>query len=313
MIGLLVYTIIEAPRPRLGKPADAGRLRRSPPCCWRRRSLPASGARRTRCSISACSATPGSPPPARRSRSRSSPSRASSSSSPSISSSSSVTGRSPPACAISAPVASSVAISSILGARLAVQNRHEAGRRVWAVPQLGGLLPPAGSRPQRSGPATRRSRPRWFVLGTGMGLTSAPATEALMGVVPTARAGVGSAVNDATRLLGGTLGVAVIGSVYASLYAGRLHERAPDGVAGRLLARTAHTSSRRRRSPWPASSGPCRPSGYSRRLCTAPPAPPSSRRLPRGQLRLGRREKRRRRRRVGVGAALPPSPPSAGR
>jgi hypothetical protein len=41
-------------------------------------------------------------------------------------------------------------------------------------------------------------------------------------VVPTAKAGVGSAVNDATRLLGGTLGVAVIGSVYASLYASRL-------------------------------------------------------------------------------------------
>jgi hypothetical protein len=54
------------------------------------------------------------------------------------------------------------------------------------------------------------------VLGTGMGLTSAPATEAIMGVVPRAKAGVGSAVNDATRLLSGALGVAVIGSVYAS-------------------------------------------------------------------------------------------------
>jgi len=35
------------------------------------------------------------------------------------------------------------------------------------------------------------------VLGTGIGLTSAPATEAIMGVVPKAKAGVGSAVNDA--------------------------------------------------------------------------------------------------------------------
>src|SRR5947207_2208719 len=59
------------------------------------------------------------------------------------------------------------------------------------------------------------------VLGTGMGLTSAPATEAIMGVVPKAKAGVGSAVKDATRLLGGTLGVAVIGSIYASFYASR--------------------------------------------------------------------------------------------
>jgi hypothetical protein len=79
------------------------------------------------------------------------------------------------------------------------------------------------------------------VLGTGMGLTSAPATEAIMGVVPKAKAGVGSAVNDATRLLGGTLGVAVIGSVYASLYASRLTSALPTGLpAG--VARTAHMS-----------------------------------------------------------------------
>lgn len=60
------------------------------------------------------------------------------------------------------------------------------------------------------------------VLGIGMGLTSAPATEAIMGVVPKEKAGIGSAINDATRELGGTLGVAVIGSVFASLYAARL-------------------------------------------------------------------------------------------
>ena len=58
-----------------------------------------------------------------------------------------------------------------------------------------------------------------IVLGTGMGLTSAPATESIMGAVPAANAGVGSGVNDTTRELGGTLGVAVVGSVFASLYA----------------------------------------------------------------------------------------------
>ena len=52
-----------------------------------------------------------------------------------------------------------------------------------------------------------------------MGFTTAPATEAIMGVVSNEKAGVGSAVNDATRELGGALGVAVIGSIYASLYA----------------------------------------------------------------------------------------------
>src|SRR5262245_22072715 len=61
-----------------------------------------------------------------------------------------------------------------------------------------------------------------LVTAGGMGLTGAPATEAIMGVVPKEKAGIGSAMNDATRELGGTLGVAVIGSVFASLYAAGL-------------------------------------------------------------------------------------------
>jgi hypothetical protein len=42
----------------------------------------------------------------------------------------------------------------------------------------------------------------------GIGLISTPATESIMHVLPPARAGIGSAVNDATRELGSTLGVA---------------------------------------------------------------------------------------------------------
>ena len=56
------------------------------------------------------------------------------------------------------------------------------------------------------------------VLGLGMGLTMAPATESVMGSLPLAKAGVGSAVNDATRTLGGALGVAVLGSLLSSGY-----------------------------------------------------------------------------------------------
>ena len=48
-----------------------------------------------------------------------------------------------------------------------------------------------------------------------------------MGSVPRTKAGVGSAVNDATRLFGGTLGVAVVGSAAASLYSSRLAATAP--------------------------------------------------------------------------------------
>jgi sugar phosphate permease len=47
------------------------------------------------------------------------------------------------------------------------------------------------------------------ILGLGMGLTMAPATESIMGSLPLAKAGVGSAMNDTTRMVGGALGVAV--------------------------------------------------------------------------------------------------------
>ncbi|MFE2913694.1 MFS transporter [Kitasatospora indigofera] len=60
------------------------------------------------------------------------------------------------------------------------------------------------------------------LLGLGLGLTTAPATESILSVLPPAKAGVGSAVNDATREAGGTLGVAVLGSVFTSVFAGRL-------------------------------------------------------------------------------------------
>jgi EmrB/QacA subfamily drug resistance transporter len=60
------------------------------------------------------------------------------------------------------------------------------------------------------------------MMGLGMGFISTPATESIMLVLPPARAGVGSAVNDATRELGGTLGVAVVGSVFSSVFAAHL-------------------------------------------------------------------------------------------
>src|SRR6476659_10089431 len=60
------------------------------------------------------------------------------------------------------------------------------------------------------------------LLGGGLGLTTAPATESIMGSLSADKAGVGSAVNDTTRELGGTLGVAIVGSVFASIYSSRL-------------------------------------------------------------------------------------------
>ena len=107
------------------------------------------------------------------------------------------------------------------------------------------------------------------LYGLGMGLTSAPATEAIMGVVSRSRAGVGSAVNDATRLIGGTLGVAVLGSIYASGYGSRLAATTPAGVPGQVAA-LAHQSvgARLRGGGRPR---PTRPSRRSGRRCGSPP------------------------------------------
>jgi EmrB/QacA subfamily drug resistance transporter len=56
------------------------------------------------------------------------------------------------------------------------------------------------------------------ILGLGMGNVMAPATDSIMGSLPRAKAGVGSAVNDTTRQVGGAVGVAVFGSLLASRY-----------------------------------------------------------------------------------------------
>jgi predicted MFS family arabinose efflux permease len=55
-------------------------------------------------------------------------------------------------------------------------------------------------------------------MAFGMGNIMAPSTDAVMGAVPVAKAGVGSATNDVTRQVAGAIGVAVIGSVFNSAY-----------------------------------------------------------------------------------------------
>jgi EmrB/QacA subfamily drug resistance transporter len=62
------------------------------------------------------------------------------------------------------------------------------------------------------------------VLAAGLALVMPPATESIMGSLPLAKAGVGSAVNDTTRQVGGALGVAVLGSVMSSTYGPRVSE-----------------------------------------------------------------------------------------
>jgi MFS family permease len=61
------------------------------------------------------------------------------------------------------------------------------------------------------------------IIAAGMGLAIAPATESIMGSLPASQAGVGSAVNDTTREIGGVLGVAVMGSIAATMFKNHLH------------------------------------------------------------------------------------------
>jgi hypothetical protein len=57
-----------------------------------------------------------------------------------------------------------------------------------------------------------------LLFGLGAGIAMPAATDLIMATLPPSRAGVGSAVNDTVRELGGALGVAVIGSVAATNY-----------------------------------------------------------------------------------------------
>jgi MFS family permease len=57
-----------------------------------------------------------------------------------------------------------------------------------------------------------------IILAAGMGFAMSPATDSIMGSVPVSKAGVGSAMNDTTRQLGGALGVAVLGTIMNGRY-----------------------------------------------------------------------------------------------
>ena len=63
------------------------------------------------------------------------------------------------------------------------------------------------------------------LLGAGMGFVTAPATEMLMSRAPTDRAGVASGMNDTARQVGGALGVALMGSVFASTFTRSLEQQ----------------------------------------------------------------------------------------
>jgi EmrB/QacA subfamily drug resistance transporter len=78
-----------------------------------------------------------------------------------------------------------------------------------------------------------------FLFGLGAGAAMPAATDSIMSTLPAARAGVGSAVNDTTRELGGVLGVAVVGSVAATAYSIAMQATTLTGPALPDAVRTA--------------------------------------------------------------------------
>jgi len=98
----------------------------------------------------------------------------------------------------------------LVAAGLVVISRVGTGSPYWLL--LAGLIP----------------------LGVGMGAAMTPATAAITEGLPAAQQGVGSALNDLSREVGGALGIAVIGSIVTAVYRGHLDlAGVPAGLAGR--------------------------------------------------------------------------------
>jgi MFS family permease len=72
------------------------------------------------------------------------------------------------------------------------------------------------------------------VLGVGMGAAMTPATTAITEALPPSRQGVGSALNDLSREVGGAIGIAVIGSILTSTYSSHVNV---SGLSGQVAAK----------------------------------------------------------------------------
>ncbi len=70
-----------------------------------------------------------------------------------------------------------------------------------------------------------------LMMGTGMSIVMANSTTSIMASLPNSKAGVGSAVNDTSREVGGAVGIAVLGSIVNSSYRGSLDGSLPDGIS----------------------------------------------------------------------------------
>jgi len=77
-----------------------------------------------------------------------------------------------------------------------------------------------------------------LLLGLAIGLSVSPCTDAIMGAFPERQLGVGGAVNDTSLELGGSLGIAILGSILSSTYTSGIAAAA----GGRLPASAAEAA-----------------------------------------------------------------------
>jgi EmrB/QacA subfamily drug resistance transporter len=120
------------------------------------------------------------------------------------------------------PLAAGILVATPIGARLVKSIGTKAvvtaGLLLAAAGFVSLLLTDTGS---GYGPAALTL----LISGFGIGFTMSPATDAIMGSVPKSKAGVGSAMNDTTREVGGALGVAVLGSVLSTGFSSSMSDK----------------------------------------------------------------------------------------
>jgi EmrB/QacA subfamily drug resistance transporter len=136
------------------------------------------------------------------------------------------------------------AIGMIVGSGVAGKLIHTAGPRVLSVAMVVVVVVPLVVLTAITEPTTNA----WLIFlilgffGLGAGLGMPAMTDTVMAAVPERDAGVGSALNDVSRQLGGALGIAVIGSVVNDGYRSNLTENLAD-QAGSLDPAVVHTAS----------------------------------------------------------------------
>jgi EmrB/QacA subfamily drug resistance transporter len=131
-------------------------------------------------------------------------------------------------------------VSLTFSAGIAGKLIHTVGPRVLALAMTTGMLIGLLILTQTTeSTSTVQIVAALVVFGFGAGLALPALTDTVMAAVPERDAGVGSAVNDTSRQLGGALGVAVIGSFVSNTYRTKLHH----ALHGKVPVNVVHTAS----------------------------------------------------------------------